>query len=332
MNGNVLNDASNCDLVSVVIPTYKRPHLVTRAIKSALAQTLHTIEVIVVVDGPDPEVEEVLAQFSDSRFKFIVLPQNVKLAGARNAGIQEAKGYWIAFLDDDDEWLPEKLELQLKLAKQSKYQYPIISSRILNRTQKGDFIWPRRFPRPSEHLSDYLFVRSFFIQGEGFILPSTYFVRRELLLKTPFVHNKHEDYDWLLKVTANEDAGVEYVPEVTTIWHAHAEVGRQRLGQVKNWKYSLAWIQSARQVVTPRAYASYVLIYVGSQAAGQSDWSAFSFLLKEAVRSGQPRLVDVLHYLSLWMIPEGLRQSVKRVLSRKPKDMKTEDDPLPLTQ
>jgi len=303
------------DLVSVVITTYKRPHLVTRAIQSALAQTLENFEVIVVVDGPDPEAEAVLDQIEHPKFRFIVLPQNVKLAGARNAGVKEAQGTWVAFLDDDDEWLPNKLELQLKVAQASEYCYPIVSSRILNKTPKGDFVWPRRFPKPSEHLSDYLFVRSFFLQGEGFILPSTYFTKRELLVKRPFVHNKHEDYDWLLKAVDSEDAGVEYVSDVTAVWHSHTEVGRQRLGQIKNWKYSLEWIQSARAFVTPRAYASYVLIYVGSQAAGQLDWEAFGFLIREAASKGNPRFIDFVHYLFLWLFPEQLRQTIKSLMS-----------------
>jgi glycosyltransferase involved in cell wall biosynthesis len=316
------------DLVSVIITTYKRPHLVTRAIDSALAQTLGNIEVIVIVDGPDPEAEAVLTKIDHPKFRFVVLPQNVKLAGARNAGVKEAKGTWVAFLDDDDEWLPNKLELQLQKAKASKYSYPIVSSRILNKTPKGDFVWPRRFPKPSEHLSDYLFVRSFFVQGEGFILPSTYFTKRELLVKRPFVNNKHEDYDWLLKVVDSEDAGIEYVPEVTAIWHSHVEVGRQRLGQIKNWKYSLEWIQSARPFVTPRAYASYVLIYVGSQASGQLDWGAFVFLLREAMANGSPRFIDFIHYLFLWLFPEQLRKTLKALVSSSKKSNEQPSKPI----
>lgn len=330
MNTQALDQPS--DLVSVVITTYRRPHLVTRAIDSALAQTLQEIEVIVIVDGPDPEAEAVLSQIDDPKFRFVILPENVKLAGARNAGVKEARGNWIAFLDDDDEWLPNKLEAQLEVAQASQYRYPIVSSRILNKTPKGDFVWPRRFPKPSEHLSDYLFVRSFFIQGEGFILPSTYFTKRELLLKKPFVNNKHEDYDWLLKAVASEDSAVEYVPDVTTIWHSHTEVGRQRLGQIKNWKYSLEWIQSARPFVTPRAYASYVLIYVGSQASGQLDWGAFGFLIREALRDGKPRMIDFVHYLFLWLFPERLRKSVKALLSGKTGNKNHPEETIPSAQ
>jgi len=304
------------DFVSVIIPTYKRPHLVSRAVHSALSQTLAHLEVVVVVDGPDPEVEAVLGAIADPRLRVVVLPQNRKLAGARNAGVRAARGTWVAFLDDDDEWLPAKLERQLELAQRSPHAYPIITTRVINRTARGDLIWPKRFPQPDEPLSEYLFVRNSLFHGEGFILPSTYFVRRELLLKYPFEHNKHEDYDWLLRVTAQEDAAVAYVPEALAIWHSHTEVGRQRLGQISNWKYSLEWIQSARERVTPRAYAGFVITRVGSQAALEGDRQAFWPVLRDAIAHGQPRPLDYLLYLGMWLIPQQTRQRLRSLVAK----------------
>src|SRR6266852_6269448 len=101
-------------LVSVVIPTFNRPHLVTRAVRSALSQTLGVIEVIVVVDGPDEATLQVVRQINDSRLIIKVLPANVGIGGVLNAGVNEAQAKWVAFLADDDEWFPQKLELQLQ--------------------------------------------------------------------------------------------------------------------------------------------------------------------------------------------------------------------------
>jgi glycosyltransferase involved in cell wall biosynthesis len=272
----------------------------------------------VVVDGPDPATVEVLEQIDDDRLNVMVLPVNVRLAGARNAGVQAAQGTWIAFLDDDDEWLPQKLERQLEVAKQSSYACPIVVSRFTNRTPKGDFIWPRRLPKPSEHLSDYLFVRHSLFRGEGAILPSTYFIKRELLLKTPFENNKHEDYDWLLRVIAqHQGVGVEYIVESLAIWHTHTGVGQQRLSQIPDWKYSLEWLHSARHLITPRAYSSFVMTHVGSPAAAQHDWAAFGTLLLEAIRWGNPRPHDFFLYLTMWLIPQNLRQQIRAIVTRK---------------
>ena len=106
-------------LVSCVIPTYKRCDTVTRAIDSVLAQTYPSIEVIVVDDNvPGDEyslaLQNVLRKYDgDSRVQYIQQKVHINGAVARNYGIRAAHGEYIALLDDDDEWLPEKLEKQL---------------------------------------------------------------------------------------------------------------------------------------------------------------------------------------------------------------------------
>src|ERR1700676_1259948 len=103
-------------LISAVIPTRNRPQLLTRAVYSALQQTYSNLEVIVVVDGTDSVTMEALARISDPRLRVIVLSQNQGGSNARNAGVQAALGEWIAFLDDDDQWMPNKTACQLALA------------------------------------------------------------------------------------------------------------------------------------------------------------------------------------------------------------------------
>lgn len=106
-------------LVSVVIPTYKRPDTLNRAIKSALNQTHPLIEVIVVDDNdPDTEgrrlTEAKMAEFdNESRVRYIQHEHNKNGSAARNTGARTAKGEYVAFLDDDDEFLPRKIETQL---------------------------------------------------------------------------------------------------------------------------------------------------------------------------------------------------------------------------
>ncbi len=100
-------------LISVVIPTYNRAHVVGRAIKSVLAQTLPDFECIVVDDASTDETVPLVEGFRDPRIRLVRLAENGGVSRARNAGIQAARGEWVAFLDSDDEWLPRKLELQL---------------------------------------------------------------------------------------------------------------------------------------------------------------------------------------------------------------------------
>lgn len=97
--------------VSVVIPTFNRKQLLQRAIDSALAQTLKDIEVIVVDDGSTDGTAEAFSSFRDARVQYHVVPHRGACA-ARNAGLRLAKGQYIAFLDSDDVWEPNKLEMQ----------------------------------------------------------------------------------------------------------------------------------------------------------------------------------------------------------------------------
>ena len=82
--------------VSVVIPTRFRPGLVTRAIRSALAQTVDNIEVIVVIDGPDDETVAALAAIGDPRLRALPLPERGGAPNARNMGVREARAPWTA--------------------------------------------------------------------------------------------------------------------------------------------------------------------------------------------------------------------------------------------
>lgn len=99
--------------VSVIIPTYNRAELLKRAIQSVLSQTMTYIEIIVVNDSPDEKpVLDVIKGFKDNRIHYFRNERKKGGNGARNTGLLKAKGHFIALLDDDDEWMPEKLEAQ----------------------------------------------------------------------------------------------------------------------------------------------------------------------------------------------------------------------------
>ena len=98
--------------ISVIIPTYNRKHTLQRAIDSVLAQTFKPFEIIIVDDGSKDGTKEWLLQNYPS-VQYIHQPNN-GVSSARNKGIQVSQGSWIALLDSDDEWMPEKLEYQSK--------------------------------------------------------------------------------------------------------------------------------------------------------------------------------------------------------------------------
>ncbi len=101
--------------VSIIIPTHNRPDLIGGAVRSVFAQTYQDWELIVVDVGLKERAKEVLHEyFSDPRFRYIESPQELPGGAARNVGAQQAKGEYLAFLDDDDEWVHEKLALQME--------------------------------------------------------------------------------------------------------------------------------------------------------------------------------------------------------------------------
>lgn len=99
--------------VSVVLPTYRRPDVVRRAIDSVLGQTFADLELLVVDDEPSEATRAAVEEVGDARIRYLAHDRNLGLPAARNSGIRAARGRFLAFLDDDDEWLPNKLAGQL---------------------------------------------------------------------------------------------------------------------------------------------------------------------------------------------------------------------------
>ena len=101
--------------VSVIIPTHNRATLVARAVRSALAQTYSDLEVLVVDDASTDDTREMLLRIGDARVRYLRHDTNRGVSAARNTALAHLSGELVAFLDDDDEWLPEKLRLQMEL-------------------------------------------------------------------------------------------------------------------------------------------------------------------------------------------------------------------------
>ena len=101
--------------VSVIIPTYNRDHLVGRTIRSVLSQTLQDFELLVVDDGSSDHTEEVVCSFKDPRIRYLRHGVNRGAPASRNTGIKVARAQYLAFLDDDVQAMPEKLERQLEV-------------------------------------------------------------------------------------------------------------------------------------------------------------------------------------------------------------------------
>lgn len=106
-------NSSNNPLVSIVIPTYNHAHFLEYALQSVLDQTYTNWEVIIIDNHSQDETDEVVGRFKNSKVKLLKIHNNGVIAASRNMGVNVAKGEWIAFLDSDDRWAPNKLQVCL---------------------------------------------------------------------------------------------------------------------------------------------------------------------------------------------------------------------------
>lgn len=317
MSANDLTHPNSCvPLVTAVIPTRNRPQLVTRAVRSALLQTYQRMEVVVVIDGPDTVTDSALASIQDERLRVIRLPQRVGGSDARNIGVQVARGEWIGLLDDDDEWLGHKIELQMRRASCSRYAFPIVSSRIIARTPQANYVWPRRLPYSAEPVAEYLFCRRSLFQGEGLIHTTTILTKRALLQMVPFRHElrKHQDWDWVIRACKTAGAGIELCAESLAM--CHCDQARPGISNSDDWEHSLAWIRNSRHDVTRRAYAAFVLVIVAAQAARASSATQYMALFSEAVKSGKPGMLEIALFAGMRLIPVTARRRLRAAFGR----------------
>lgn len=120
------------ELISIIMPSYNTGAYIADTIGSVLAQTYTNWELIIVDDCSRDHTDEIVASFADDRIRYLKNEKNSGAAVSRNRGLREAKGRYIAFLDSDDLWEPEKLETQLAYMKERGYAFTYTDYRIKN--------------------------------------------------------------------------------------------------------------------------------------------------------------------------------------------------------
>ena len=147
--------------ISIIVPTYKRSHLISRAVESILNQTYKNFEIIIINDGPEDDTRKVVNEFNDNRIIFIQHPENKGIPITRNTGLIASTGYLIAFLDSDDEWLPEKLEKQVLSFKNAPDNLGVVYTERYDTVDNNIFIIPESNVKKREgYINDILLFGS----------------------------------------------------------------------------------------------------------------------------------------------------------------------------
>lgn len=180
-------------MISVVIPTYNRAHIIERSIESVLSQTYKDFELLIIDDGSVDNTEEVVKRINDNRIRYIK-KENGGAASARNFGAKCAKGEYVVFQDSDDVWRRNKLEVQYNdmlssgadvvFCRFDRHNYSLQSDKMS--------VLPRI---PGGFVSFEQLVK------ESIVSTQTVFSKRSVLIDTPFDDSlrKLEDYEWAIR-------------------------------------------------------------------------------------------------------------------------------------
>jgi len=296
-------------LVSVVIPTRNRPALLQRAVRSALKQTLREIEVIVVIDGEQgAESANAVALLGDYRVRCIVLREQAGGAEARNIGISDARSEWIALLDDDDEWLPSKLEMQMDAAQDyaGEQQLVVTCQHIYRAESTADVMGPRRLPRPGEPPCEFILDYLCYFQT------STFVCSKNLMLKVPFTKDLpfFQDIDWFLRALRGPNARLIVVEQPLSIYHSHEK--RETITSGLSWKARVDWGHANRGLMSKRGYSRFIVgSFVGRAVQERAGVRGFIRLFYECAIVGSPTLQLLILLFGSYLLRPALRNKLR---------------------
>lgn len=262
----------------MVVPAYNRAGVVGRAIGSCLRQSFAGFELVIVDDGSEDDTEAVVRAHADPRIVY-VRQSNAGASAARNRGAEAARGRFLAFLDSDDEFLPEKLaafhaaiEEAGPAAESTLWYSPLHFQRGRgNRLRK-----PARAIRPGESVGDYLFAEDGMMQTSTLVVPAGLFARARF---DEALRNL-EDLDLCLRLEA-EGAAFRMLPEPLVIWHDEGEEGR--LSHTTTAGDVLEWAAAREAWLSERARCGFLARYLVPISARRAPIEA-ARLLSASVR------------------------------------------------
>lgn len=238
-------------MVTVVMPTYNRAHLLSQALHSIFGQSWRPIEVIVVDDASrDDPASVVAASPYASKIIFQRLERNGGPAVARNAGLSIARGQYVAFFDSDDLWLPHKLARQIQACEADSQRGRLVSySPVWMRRPHEVLRTPWRGITPGERVGDYLFLHRGYIALPTIVMPTA--LAQEAMFNAEL--RMHEDWDLLLRLEAS-GARFQMVEEPLAVIFDDSNVNRASADRPQ---HSLALSDVWRPLLSELAYLAF---------------------------------------------------------------------------
>ncbi len=238
--------------VTVVVTTVERPEKLRRSIKSVINQQYSPLQLVLVIDGGSKISNKIADEFTELDLRIINNEVSVGGAQSRNIGINNAKYEYIALLDDDDEWLSNKLKKQVQFMDEQKNHQVVSFTSLLTyvRNENHKYKLPKEKYDGTGNIPNYLFTQKRF-GWNGFIQTSTILSTKKIFQAHPFDSQlpKHQDWDWIIRVS---ELGVPIVhlDEPLTIYHKNSS---NSVAQHPNWQFSEEWIQRYSKYMTKEA-------------------------------------------------------------------------------
>lgn len=269
------------------------------------------LEVIVVIDGDDPATRSELAAIGDPRLRVISHPENRGAGAARDTGAAAATGNWIALLDDDDEWLPEKLAAQLAAAPEEPAVLMTLS-RVVSKA--GTFLRPGEAYDERIPLDEWLFDRRTWTKGgQSFLQCSSLMMPRALFGLIRFADMKqHDDWEFVLRAVKQYGHRLVTVPEPLVVYYVPE--ARASLSRTHTWRRSIIWALSLRAILTRRAMSGFFLTVSAQIAASFGQREGFGPLFAAARRYGAPTPKQLFAFLFFCASPVNLRRKLRALM------------------
>jgi len=294
---------------SVVIPTTLRPD-VRNAIQSARAQADDkvTVEVIVVIDRHESEIDASALGLVDGADD-VLFGDRRGAASARNQGVRAASGDNVAFLDDDDIWLPGKLAAQL--AALEEHDVDIVASQVRQRQSGASDLSvpvPATCYRPGQNVEDYLFRQRRPSIDRSSLFTSTLLVNSTVARMVDWDAGlkRHQDWDWLIRA-ARAGYRIWQVPEPLVVLNTGSSGS---ISASPDWRSSIEWATRWRGVWDDRTLVDFLLAQTMRYALNARSWHGTRTVAREALSLRTvPSLGPVLIALAGAM-PRGLLERV----------------------
>lgn len=204
-------------------------------------------------------------------------------------------------LDDDDEWMPDKLAKQLAVANESNCSRPIIACRAFVNRGMYKEIWPTRKPYSKERIDEYIFCRAGVKQGESLLITSMLMAPRELFLQVPFDPKvrRHQDTDWVLRAISIGSARLLWAWEPLLIFNV--EISRPSVSRSSDAAPSLDWMQGS-PLLSPKAKAYFLSNQIAPRIRGYSGklpkYAVIATVLRGTIRYPRTFLTALIFFVT----------------------------------